>query len=373
MSARNRLLVVVVAISVFVLVLAAIFSVLSGLSLFTDSIEPDETRIEADTPRYDPGVATTGTPSNSSNSGPVTVAFIADSGMTNDSRAVLRLIKREGADVVVHSGDFDYQNDPAAWSEMLNQELGPDFPIIATMGNHDIYNWSEYQQQYRERTERVDDLQCTGDLGLHSTCTFRGIAVVQTVDELCSLPSGDDEAFPAACGDYESYEPAQYIEQQLRAAETDWRICSWHLPNHYFQVGEKHGVPRSIYDSCREAGGDLIATGDNHAYARTYPMANFTQTEIASRSTPYTLGNGSAIALVTGASGRSFYEPTEMATAEWWAKTHTSGEFGAFFCTLRSDRTGTCYFKTIAGDVIDGPFEIRTRNATNHSTVNGSV
>lgn len=367
MPVRNRLPIVVAAISVVFLVLAAIFSAVSGFALFTDSRDSGDGRIETDTPPYDPGVPAIAQSPASSETESVTVAFIADSGMTDDSRAVLRLIEREGADVVVHSGDFDYQNDPEGWSEMLNEELGPDFPVIATMGNHDIYNWSKYQQQYQERTDRADDLQCTGDLGLHSTCTFRGITVVQTIDELCSLPSGDDETFPAACGEYGSYEPAQYVEQQVRRAETDWRICSWHLPNHEFQVGEKSGAPLSLYDSCRQAGGDLIATGDNHAYARTYPMSNFNRTEIASRTSPYTLGNGSAIALVTGASGRSFYEPTDMATSEWWGKTHTSGEFGTFFCTLRSDRTGTCYFKTISGDVIDGPFEIRTRSATNHS------
>ena len=36
------------------------------------------------------------------------VAFIGDQGLHANARAVLNLIKNEGADAVIHSGDFDY-------------------------------------------------------------------------------------------------------------------------------------------------------------------------------------------------------------------------------------------------------------------------
>ena len=36
------------------------------------------------------------------------VAFIADQGISNDAKAVLELIQREGADLVIHQGDFGY-------------------------------------------------------------------------------------------------------------------------------------------------------------------------------------------------------------------------------------------------------------------------
>ena len=41
---------------------------------------------------------------------PVTVAFIGDQGINNDSRAVLQLIRSEAVDLVLHQGDLDYQN-----------------------------------------------------------------------------------------------------------------------------------------------------------------------------------------------------------------------------------------------------------------------
>lgn len=290
----------------------------------------------------------------------VTVAFLADGGMTDDSVAVLQLINDEDADVLVHSGDYDYHDNPDAFSRLLNETLGPDFPVIAVIGNHDREAWSGYRAHFSKRVARADGLRCSGDLGLQSTCSYEGITVVQSSEELCSLTSGDDETYPAACGKYGQYEPEQYARTQLESSASPWKICSWHLPNHRYQVGEKHGVPLSLYDACRRNGADFVVTGHNHAYARTYPMRNFATQEIGTRSPPYTLGDGQSITAVTGASGRSFYETSDTVDASYWETTHTDGDFGVLFCTLYPNGTGSCYFKTTAGEVIDGPFEVRT-------------
>ena len=56
------------------------------------------------------------------------VAFIGDQGLGPNSIAVLNLIKNENAQMVLHQGDFDYQDDPDAWDKMISNELGDDFP-----------------------------------------------------------------------------------------------------------------------------------------------------------------------------------------------------------------------------------------------------
>jgi len=58
------------------------------------------------------------------------IAFIGDQGLAETSIAVLQLIKSEGADAVVHSGDFDYDDNPAAWDTLINNTLGEDFPCM---------------------------------------------------------------------------------------------------------------------------------------------------------------------------------------------------------------------------------------------------
>jgi len=67
----------------------------------------------------------------------LTIAFLGDQGLGGDAEAVLQLIHDEGADAVIHAGDFDYQDDPAAWEAQIDAFLGPDFPYFASMGNHD--------------------------------------------------------------------------------------------------------------------------------------------------------------------------------------------------------------------------------------------
>lgn len=297
----------------------------------------------------------------------VTVAFIGDQGLKETSRAVLRLIKTEGTDLVVHSGDFDYRDDPEAWASMLNVELGVDFPYLASIGCHDKQRWPEYEQVLRNRVARTEGLEYTGDLGMQSTCTYKGVTVILSSAGICKLPDGI-EANPTVCEPYTGYDPVGYVEEQLARANTMWRVCSWHRANHAYQVGDKRtAVPLALYDACRE-GGAIIATGHNHAYARTYPMADFAGRTVASRSPPYMVGDGASFALVSGIAGEEFYPTTDMVDASWWAATYTADDdghtFGAFFTTFRPDGTGECYFKNIDGVVVDGPFGIESAYAT---------
>ena len=66
-----------------------------------------------------------------------TIAFIGDQGVGPNAWAVLHLIKDEGADAVVHAGDFDYLDLPVLWDYQINQILGRDSPYFGSVGNHD--------------------------------------------------------------------------------------------------------------------------------------------------------------------------------------------------------------------------------------------
>ena len=107
-----------------------------------------------------------------------TVAFIADQGLHADSRAVMGLIRDEGADMVLHQGDFDYLDYPDGWDQQINDVLGPAFPYFASIGNHDVAAWGDYQRKLQARLDRVDSAVCTGDLGVKSTCRYRGLFFV---------------------------------------------------------------------------------------------------------------------------------------------------------------------------------------------------
>jgi len=58
------------------------------------------------------------------------------------------LILQEQAEMTVLAGDFDYYNNATQWNLMLNDTLGPDFPIIATLGNHDVNPADDYKNVF---------------------------------------------------------------------------------------------------------------------------------------------------------------------------------------------------------------------------------
>src|ERR1041385_1194234 len=86
------------------------------------------------------------------------IAFIGDQALGPNAVAVLNLIKGEGAQAVLHSGDLDYANNPGAWEQQINSVLGPDFPYFVTIGNHDELAWrgpNGYQQYVIDRFHRL--------------------------------------------------------------------------------------------------------------------------------------------------------------------------------------------------------------------------
>ncbi len=111
---------------------------------------------------------------------PLKVAFIGDQGRGSAAMAVLNLIASEGAHLVLHQGDFDYHDDPSGWDAMITGVLGADFPYFASVGNHDTDAWSGsngYQSKLVARLNRLPpgDVSCSGDLGVQSACTYKGL------------------------------------------------------------------------------------------------------------------------------------------------------------------------------------------------------
>jgi hypothetical protein len=270
------------------------------------------------------------------------VAFIGDEGISNDSRAVLQMIKNEGADLVLHQGDFDYTNNPAAWDGMISDILGPDFPLLAVVGNHDVPAWTGYAQVLTQRLHRTPEVKCTGTIGVSSTCTFRGLTVVQL--GVGTIP-----------GSY-----TEYLNNALADSTTRWRICAWHKNQHLMQVYDKGDeVGWSVYDICRQYGA-IIATAHDHSYARTWAMSDFEHQTIASSENPLDIKSGQTFAFVSGLGGKSEYGTNpQLADRPWWASVVAKEDgavYGALFCrfNVQSDPSrADCYYKDTAGKVHD--------------------
>ncbi|MDZ7361814.1 MAG: metallophosphoesterase [candidate division KSB1 bacterium] len=99
------------------------------------------------------------------------IAFIGDQGSGSNATAVLNLIKNEGANAVMHQGDFDYNDNPQAWDDLITSVLGANFPYFASIGNHDegkFFGTGGYQSYLAARMNRLG-ITWDGDLGVKSS------------------------------------------------------------------------------------------------------------------------------------------------------------------------------------------------------------
>ena len=301
------------------------------------------------------------------------VAFIGDQGLGPNSVAVLNLIKNENAQMVLHQGDFDYKDDPDAWDKQISNVLGDDFPYFGTIGSHDELKWNEYQQKLHDRLKKNPDVQCIGDLGVKSSCTYKGLYFIQVA--------------PGIKGSGHS----SFIENQLNNNDHIWSICSWAMNMSDMQIGGKlNKTGWGVYENCKNAGA-IIATGHEHSYSRTKTLIDIENQIVDpewSERNKLRIKEGSTFVFVSGIGGESIRDQERCLPLSYpygcngeWANIYTSDQhatYGALFCTFNAGgqpNKAYCYFKDIDGRIID-EFTITNFRGTytnNTDLINGNM
>jgi hypothetical protein len=297
----------------------------------------------------------------------VKIAFIGDQGLGAGAEAVLRLIQAEGADAVIHSGDFDYADNPAAWEAQIDATLGANFPYFACIGNHDVRAFfvpGGYQDRLEARMRRLG-IPWKGELGFRSSFSYRGIFIVLT---------GPGVLLPL--------DPVgvhwNFLRRELAADRSIWRIASWHKNMRRMQVGGKvDETGWGVYEAARR-GGAIIATGHEHSYSRTHLLSSISRQVVASTGNTLTLARdnpatfrdeGRSFVFVSGLGGRSIRSQMRCppTTAPYgcrgeWASIYASDQganSGALFGTFNHGGDpflAHFYFKDIDGNVPDDFF-----------------
>lgn len=237
----------------------------------------------------------------------LTVAMFADSALSPNASDVFRLAVTEGAEVIIHSGDYDYTNNPEAWDALVNSTLGPNFPYFAAIGNHDLQSWyaaGGYQERMYNRLLRSGHLdRCKGDLGVNSVCSYKGL--VFTLSGVGTLVGNTDEAFlHAAFGIFGGV----------------WRIAAWHQNQHLMQLGTKADTTGwQIYENAKHAGA-IIATGHEHSFARSKPMTDIQNQIYVNETSNFTIGQDKTYVQVCGTGGQPVRPCADNAQFNpWWA------------------------------------------------------
>jgi hypothetical protein len=279
---------------------------------------------------------------------PTKVAFIADHGYSEATDAVFRLVRDEGASLLVIQGDLDYKSDPKKWEEKINRILGENFPVLASPGDEEFSVWEDYQAVFRRRLAQTKEVSCSGDLGVRSTCAFRNIRILLLGVGLVR------DGFPA------------YIRDPAVHGKEPWKICSWHYNQRLLQVEKKSDdAGWDAYEACREIGA-IVANGHAHVYSRTHLLSKMNPPTVLSTEPLLILAPGQTFVAITGLGGKSIRKQKDkLAANPWWASVYTSkqnGDFGALFCSFGAEEKqpkAECYFKDIQGLVVDR-FELKS-------------
>jgi len=299
----------------------------------------------------------------------MTIAYFGDSGASEDTLAVYQLVLDEGAEAIVHLGDFDYCDDSTLFGKQIDAAFGEDFPFIPVIGNHDLHVWGDYQDVLGARWEnKTSMLQCSGTLFVNYWCIYRGLFIAfSSVGTKCGNGYSD-------YGWHES-ELKRMLELSHNLTEPlePWVTCAWHKNQKNLQVGSQGDeTGYEMYNLCREEGA-LIVTGHSHTYARSYALGDMeTQTVVDECETPYgdaclyDLYSDAAIVSVTALGGQNTDNLNEdLAKMPHWAQTY-SDNGGVLFCKYNYNAIpdlAYCYFKSVDGTVHD-EFYYRQRNAT---------
>jgi uncharacterized protein (TIGR03437 family) len=282
------------------------------------------------------------------------IAFLGDQSLGPNAVAVLNLVKLEGAQAVLHSGDLDYADDPAAWEAQVNGVLGANFPYFVTIGNHDELMWAApngYQQLTESRFKRLG-LGWTGRLGVRSSFHYKGIFFVLAAP---GITSGFDDGASDV-----------YVRDQLAADHSVWSVCSWHKNMRLMQVGGKEDETGwAVYEEARK-GGAIIATAHEHSYSRTHLLSSMVNQTVAGASNTLRLAKGNSFAFVSGLGGHS--QRAQSIGGGWWASIYAAtclandpvcqpnASPGALFGVFNVDgqpNKALFYFKDINGRVVD--------------------
>ena len=266
---------------------------------------------------------------------PVKIAFFGDSGADLEAKQVLTMIKEWGVDAIVHLGDFDYDDKPVKFENVISQTV-PDIPYLAVIGNHDLPKWNEYQQML---PKYLNGVQCNGEYGVKMSCNVKGVEIV-----LSGVGTfGTDHEV--------------YLDHSLRDSTAQWKICGWHKNQRKFQLGTKvDEVGYAAYEICRQHGA-IIMTGHEHSYARSKVMKNFENQIIASNDTnTLTIHPGHTFAIVSGLGGRSIREWSDNAQLNpWWAAMlakNNNAQNGAVLCEF-GQIEANCVFKDTDNNIRD--------------------
>lgn len=239
---------------------------------------------------------------------PFTIAFVSDTETMSRWDEILELIRAEGAEMIIHNGDYvDGINpetmEPATLEDLISAPvldadgrptgefdcdrqhlgircvLGADFPVLGSAVGKSFS--PELEDYFFDTLQRIESQDGTwggclrdgeiGEPGVRMNGCFLG-------DNLSDARAADYWVrWRGVTMVFQNVMPdTTWVTNILQADDNVWKLCLWHGNHTDFQTGSKgsaydgrdHSLPYEMYQNCANAGA-LVINGNEHVYSRT--------------------------------------------------------------------------------------------------------
>jgi hypothetical protein len=233
------------------------------------------------------------------------MAVVADWGCNKDAKQTSKNIQEKNPELVIAAGDLSYKGQGDCWETIVSPF---ESKLKVSMGDHEYHDTNG------------------GKIGVMNEYLY-------PLNLAKTYYSFDKNNVHFVFMDpYVDYKPGskqyQFIENDLKTAynnpSIDWTFVVEHIP--MYTSPSKHSANFTIRDTYHplfdKYGVDLVFSGDNHNYQRTFPLKYnnnggrdiFSNPSISNKdSSNYNNDNG-VIYLIIGTAGRSHYEIKEQAS-----------------------------------------------------------
>lgn len=272
---------------------------------------------------------------------------------------------------IVHGGDIVQTSiRREEWREMLglNAKYIRSYPMIAAVGNHD------YWKGYLEGNSGTFYSHFNIDLPPQDTADGAYYSVERGNALICVLSSGDAEK----TGGKLLREQHDWLEKELSTSSARWKIVLIHNP--LYSPG-KYGSREPIVKPClelrhqlsgllEECGVDLVVSGHDHMFARTYPVGgdlipkngcDIAEGHIAGRTSELFVSPGAPIYFIPACAGeqnRGIEDShTEEQLAYFREMREMTGRETAYAALEADDNSLNILFRVINADSKECVFE----------------
>jgi hypothetical protein len=232
------------------------------------------------------------------------IAVAADWGCKEDAYKTSKNIQDKNPELVIAAGDLSYKGQGDCWETIISPF---ESKLKVSMGDH------EYSDTEGGKVGVINEY--LNPLDISKTYYSFDLNNVHFVfmDPYLDFRPGSEQY--------------QFMENDLKTASTnpkiDWTFVVEHIPMYTSQ--SKHSANSTIRDIYHplfdKFGVDLVFSGDNHNYQRTFPLkynqidngeSSSTNPIISNKDKNNYNADSGVIYLITGTAGRSLYEIKEQ-------------------------------------------------------------